>query len=445
MNRTISKYLHEWKEEQNRLVLLVRGARQVGKTYSIRQLATSFKHYVEVNFLERPRVAGFFEGDLSAATICEKLSTFYGVPIIPGETLLFFDEIQDCPACLKSLRFFREQMSSLHVIGAGSMLELVLKDLPSFGVGRIASLYMYPLSFREFLIAEGSASVESYVFSHTDMQPVDNVFHEQLLEKLRVYLMVGGMPAVVASYVESRNIRRCQELLDALLQTLWTDFAKYTAVCPVMTLRDTFWSVARQAGGKFVYSHVGPDCTRHMAKIATDLLSQVNLIHQVFHTSAQGIPLGAQTDRSRFKALPLDLGLHQRMLGLDLSAQLLDTGINLVNKGALAEAFVGLELLSGNSPMLRPQLHYWHREEPGSNAEVDYVIQRNERVIPIEVKSGTRGSMQSMRRFMMERNTPLGLRLSHENVGRYTGILALPLYFACLLPLAWSQPDTNEV
>jgi len=208
----------------------------------------------------------------------------------------------------------------------------------------------------------------------------------------------------------------------------------------VMALRDTFWSVARQAGGKFVYSHVSPDCSRHMAKKATDLLAQANLIHQVFHTAAQGIPLGAQTDRRRFKALPLDLGLHQRMLGLDLSAQLLASGTDLVNKGNLAETFVGLELVAGGSPLLRPQLFYWHREASGSNAEVDYVIQRDEQVIPIEVKAGTRGSMQSMHRFMTERQSSLGLRLSHENVGRYENVLALPLYLACLLPQALSLP-----
>jgi predicted AAA+ superfamily ATPase len=290
------------------------------------------------------------------------------------------------------------------------------------------------LSFREFLAAEGSASVESYIFSRADPQPVDDAFHRLLLDKLRTYLLIGGMPAVVASYVASRDIRRCQELLDALLQTLWTDFAKYSNACPVTTLRDAFWSVARQAGGKFVYSHVSPECSRHMAKKATDLLAQANLVHQVFHSSARGIPLGAQTDRRRLKALPFDLGLHQRMLGLDLTAQLLASGADLVNRGNLAEAFVGLELIAGSSRLLRPQLYYWHREEPGSNAEVDYVIQRDEQVIPIEVKSGTRGSMQSLRWFMSERKSPLGLRLSHENVGRYGSILALPLYLACLVP-----------
>ncbi len=443
MKRTIDEHLLAWKSDRDRLVLLFRGARQVGKTYSIRQLGTSFKHYLEVNFEERPRLADFFKGDLSATVICEKLAAFHGVQIIPGETLLFFDEIQACPACLRALRFFKEQMPDLHVIAAGSMLELVLGGMSSFGVGRIASLHMYPLSFREFLIAEGAVSLESYIFSRVDPQPVDEAFHALLLDKLRVYMMIGGMPAVVASYVVNRDIRRCQELLDSLLQSLWTDFAKYTESCPVLVLRDTFWSVARQAGGKFIYSHVSPDCSRHMAKKAVDLLAQAHLVHPVVHTAAQGIPLGAQTDRNRFKALPLDVGLHQRMLGLDLSAQLLASDLDLVNKGSLAEVFVGLELAAGASPLLKPQLFYWHREAAGSSAEVDYVIQRNEHIVPIEVKAGSRGAMQSMHRFMAERNSPLGLRLSHENVGRYKGILALPLYLAGMLPRELSLSPDN--
>ena len=190
MKRDIEKNLLAWKKEDNRKVLLIRGARQVGKTYSARELGKTFKHYIEVNFEEERAVKQFFSGSLNPSAICQKLSVYYGIPIINGHTLLFFDEIQGCPEALSSLRFFYEKMPDLHVVAAGSLLEFAISEIPSHGVGRIRSLFMYPLSFNEFLRAcKESGLIE--MKSHANAEnPLDDIFHQKLLDYVKIFYVI---------------------------------------------------------------------------------------------------------------------------------------------------------------------------------------------------------------------------------------------------------------
>jgi hypothetical protein len=254
--------------------------------------------------------------------------------------------------------------------------------------------------------------------------------HGKLLDKMRTYTLVGGMPAVVDAYCRIRDLRKCQERISALLMTLYDDFSKYAARIDPLILRDTFRSAGIQAGGKFKYSAVGSDIPGRQAKIALDLLVRAGLVHRIYHTDARGIPLGAAKDHRRFKVIPMDIGVHQRMLGLDLPEMLAAGHASLIHRGHLAEVFVGLQFLMSMSPFIEPELFYWHREARDTNAEVDYVIRQGEHVVPVEVKSGLRGSMQSMRIFLRERNVPCGIRLSQENASRYGDVLSLPLYLA---------------
>ncbi|MBD3422410.1 MAG: AAA family ATPase [Chitinivibrionales bacterium] len=433
MHRAIQKRLEDWKNDQERLVLLVRGARQVGKTYSIRCLGESFRHFLEINFEEQEAARTFFSGDLAVNDICEKLSAYRGIPIVPSETLLFFDEVQACPGCIRALRFFHEKMPGLHVVAAGSLLEFALCEIPSFGVGRIQSLYMFPLSFEEFLRCEGSGGVWDYASAIDDISPIDAAFHEKLLDKMRTYMMIGGMPDVVDLYCRHRDLRRCQERIGALLTTFYDDFSKYSARIDPLILRDTFRSVSSQAGGKFKYSSVAADLPGRQSKAALDLLARAGLVHRVWHSHSRGVPLGAEEKHKRFKVIPMDIGIHQRMLGLELSDLLVADYSSLVHRGHLAEIFAGLQILTAMDPTMEPELFYWHREAGDSNAEVDYVITKQQHIIPIEVKSGLRGTMQSMRIFLKERNIPCGVRLSQENLSRHADILNLPLYLSALL------------
>jgi predicted AAA+ superfamily ATPase len=429
MERLIDKELKQWKDKKDRKVLLLRGARQVGKTYSIRKLSQCFKKLLEINFEETPAACRFFKNSLTPREICEKLSVYFNTTITPGESLVFFDEIQACPRALRALRFFYEKMPDLHVAAAGSLLELALSEISSFGVGRIHSLFMFPMTFAEYLHASGNDMLNSVISSASFHQPVDPVIHEKILDKIKIFLIIGGMPKVVDTYINKQDFHACQLEIDNIINSLIDDFAKYKEKVPSLRLEETFYSTAQQAGNKFVYSKVGEGIeSSKLYKEALELLVKAGIAYKVYHTSARGIPLGAQINRKRFKVIPYDTGIYQRLLGLDLSRYILDDFPSLVNRGSLAEIYVGLELLANRPPHMRPEIFYWHREARISNAEVDYVKAIGSRIFPIEVKAGTRGQMQSLHLFLNERNLDCGLRISHENFSQYDKIKTIPIY-----------------
>ncbi len=428
MERLIDAELIRWKEEIKRKVLLVRGARQVGKTYSIRKLGERFESFVEVNFEEHPPIQAFFDGSLNPHEICEKLSIYFGMNIVPGETLLFFDEIQACPNALRALRFFYEKMRDLHVVAAGSLLEFTISEIPSFGVGRIRTLFMYPMTFYEYLTASGEDKLAKLVMVSSPDNPVDPVIHERILEKLKILQITGGMPEVVETYIREKNFNSCQRVIDEIITTLFDDFAKYKKRSPVLRLQEVFTSTVHQAGNKFKYANISSSGSHQGYKNALELLVKAGLVYKIHHTAARGLPLAAQIDNKKFKVLIFDSGIYQRILGLDLSEHILEAFSKLINKGDLSEIFTGLELIAAHSPYSRPALFYWHREARASNAEVDYVISRNTRIFPLEVKAGTRGQMQSLHLFLKERGFDRGLRVSHENFANYDKIITVPLY-----------------
>lgn len=433
MKRQIDRHLDAWRESPSRKVLLLRGARQVGKTYSVRRLGSSFDTFLEINFEEDPRLISFFEGSLSPSEINQKLTAYSGVSLKPGKSLLFFDEIQACPNAIRALRFYHEKMPDLHVIAAGSMLEFALSDIPSFGVGRISNLFLYPLSFREFLWAVGREELDQMVQNADPSRPLESVLHHELLEKFKLYQILGGMPAVIKAFVLGADLLVCQKVIDELVTTLQDDFAKYKKKAPVTRLMEVFRSAAHQAGGKFQYSKVAQGEASHGYKVALELLIKAGLAYRVTHTSANGIPLGAQIDPKKFKVLLFDMGIHQRLLGLDLSDYMLQRPVDLISKGNLAELFVGLELTATHDPSIRPQLFYWHREARASNAEVDYVVQRGEEILPLEVKAGTQGGMRSLFLFLEEKGVKSGVRFSHENFARMDKVEVIPIYAVATL------------
>lgn len=428
MNRNIAVVLSEWKNDSNRKALLIRGARQVGKTYSVRELGKTFRYYLEVNFEEERAVKQFFVDSLNPAVLCQKLSAYFAVPIRPGETLLFFDEIQECPEALSSLRFFYEKMPNLHVAAAGSLLEFVISEIPSQGVGRVHSIYMYPMSFDEFLEAVGEKQLIELKNHAAADRPLDEVFHKRLIDYLKIYNIIGGMPEVIKKYVTSKDILFCQEKLSDLIGTLRDDFAKYKKRSPLQRLREVFDSIALQAGGKFKYSNIDSHSSHNSLKEALDLIVQAGLAYKIYHTSAQGLPLGAQIRINKFKVILFDTGIHQKVLGLNMADIIAAQEINAINKGSIAEVFTGLEIIKNSPPDSEGRLYYWHKEKRASNAEIDYLIPCGSQIVPIEVKSGIRGKMQSMRIFMAEHNSEKGIRLSLENFARYGNIDIYPLY-----------------
>jgi predicted AAA+ superfamily ATPase len=429
MRRQILDALLDWKTRGNRKVLLLRGARQVGKTYIVRELAKEFEHFVEINFEKNREIHGFFNQNLDPERICTNLSAYFRVPIVEGDTLLFFDEIQSCPNAIQALRFFYESKPKLHVIAAGSLLEFTLSDLTSWGVGRIRSMYMYPMSFDEFLMANEEDALIEMKKEASAEKPIIPAFHEKLKEYFRYFLLIGGMPETVKTFIGNRtDMKSVQNVLSDIATSYYDDFAKYKRRIPVLRLREVMNSVVKQAGGKYIYSKAGSLTNPAQAKEALDLLEMAGLVYKVYHSSGQGVPLGSGVNYKKFKCLLHDSGIFQQIAGLRITDLMVAENIDILNKGSIAEAFVGVEFIKYSQETEKKQLYYWHREKRGSNAEVDYLVDEGNQIVPVEIKSGSTGKMQSMNLFINEKKTSKGIRISLENFSQYGKITVIPLY-----------------
>ena len=422
IKRYIDALLLEWKNSSSLKPLLLRGARQVGKSWAVKHLGESFTYYLEVNFEKRPDIKDVFERVHEVHDLANNLSLLYNVPVVAGQTLLFLDEVQDCPAAIKSLWAFKEDFPQLHVVAAGSLLEFALQDLPSFGVGRIRSLFVYPFSFDEFLVAEGKSSWLEAKQQADNEKPLLMPLHNDIVQHYRTFLMVGGMPASVAAWVTTHDYRNCQTELDDIQLTYYDDFKKYAKKVDPTLLRNTLQSVILQIGNKFTYSKVDGSYRAEEVKKALKLLSDAGIVKRVSHTAANGLPLGAEVNEKFRKYIYLDSALLLRILDMDLGGarQLTDlivagTAEDLVNKGGLAEMVLGWELIKYNNPRSQHDLYYWENTADGTRSEVDYIIARDMKVLPIECKSGTSGKMKSLHLFMHNKHLTDAIRCSLEN------------------------------
>lgn len=427
--RHIDKYLEDWKISSNRKPLLVRGARQVGKSSAVRHLGEGFKYFIEINLERQGNIKALFGDNLDIKKLCSQLSAIYNTPIIPGETLLFIDEIQESQRAISSLRFFYEDYPELHVVAAGSLLEFTLKELPSFGVGRIRSMYMYPFSFDEFLEAQGLSMQVEYKRDEANCEhPLPMPLHEEMISQLRSFYLVGGMPEAVRIWVDTNDYNECATVHNDILDTYLDDFKKYKTRISPLLLSQTLKSVALQAGEKFIYTQVSDNVNGTTVKEALALLTLAGLIAPVTHTAANGIPLGAEINPKFRKYLFLDIGLMQSLLGIQPADILIANEIDFINKGGLSEMFAGLELIKYADYLKKPELYYWQRMERNAQAEVDYVISRKGKIYPIEVKANYSGSMQSMYKFLELKGCEYGIRTSLEPFSSYEKVKVIPLY-----------------
>lgn len=425
--RKIDTHLLQWSKEANRKPLLIRGARQVGKSYAVRHLGKQFEYFVEINLDQREDVRILFESNMNPKEICDNLSLLYNTPVVPGKTLLFFDEIQASIPAISSLRYFYEKYPELHLIAAGSLLEFALEELPSFGVGRVRSMFVYPFCFEEFLLATGNKLLSEAIQKANIEKPLMEPIHTKALSLFKNFLILGGMPEVVSSFVAGKSMLECLMVLDDLIISYRDDFAKYKKRVPSARISEVFDSVMQNASKSFQYTGAA-DGNLKQIKEALNLLIMAGVVIPVTHSSGNGIPIGAEINPKKRKMLPLDTGLFQRILGLDISEIILSPDFDFINKGAIAEIFVGLELKKSYSCYQQSELYFWKREEKNSNAEIDYLIQKGENIIPIEVKSGKKGSMRSMHLFLEEKKSKYGIRCSVENFGLVENIKIIPLY-----------------
>lgn len=314
--RLIDEYLEQWARKKGHKPMLLRGARQVGKSTAVRHLGESFNNFVEINFEKHPEYKDVFKGNLDVGRIIAEISAICAMPIAPGKTLLFFDEIQQCQEAVMSLRFFMEDMPGLHVIAAGSLLEFALAELPAFGVGRIHSMYMYAMTFDEYLEANGETLLLDYKRKASPDEPLSEALHNKLIALMRSYFLVGGMPEVVAKWVETHDYLQCQEVQDDILSGYEDDFPKYKKKIDPVLLRLTLRSAAVQVTKKFSYSEVGGGYRTEEVKKALEMLLLAGICTQVVRTDANGLPLGSESDLSYRKILILDPGLLLRLLNM---------------------------------------------------------------------------------------------------------------------------------
>lgn len=417
--RHIDEQLQQWKEAPRRKPLLIRGTRQVGKSTAVRELGKLFRFFVEINLEKQPDLLQLFPANIDVKKTCEKLSGTLGIPIVPGETLLFIDEIQVSKEAIMSLRYFKEDYPELHVIAAGSLLEFTLEELPSFGVGRIRSLYMYPFSFDEFLMAQGLDLTIDYKKKATSEEPLTEKAHKDIVDQLRTFYLVGGMPAAVTEWVETHSFIEVAHTHTDIIQTYEDDFNRYKKRVSPNLLRQVLRSVALQAGNKFVYAQAVRDVHSSVVRDALHLLTLAGLIAPVTHTNGTGVPLGAEENSNYTKYLFFDLGVMLTMLDIPAADILLASDVDLVNKGGTSEVFAGLEMIKYRDCLQKPEMHYWENTAKGSNAEVDYLRVRSGQVLPVEVKANTQGSMQSLWVFMRMRKLHDAIRTSLENFGQF--------------------------
>jgi uncharacterized protein len=429
MRRFIDHYLIMWKKNPYRKALLLHGARQVGKTYAIRQLGKTFDYFVEINFETQPKLAAIFDLDLDPKRILRDLCAALNLkPLTPGSTLLFFDEIQSVPQSIIALRYFYELLPELHVIAAGSFLDFAIQQV-GMPVGRVQSLYMHPLSFMEFLVALEHVGAVEAMMHHDINNEMSSVVHNKLLGLVTQYLAIGGMPEVVQMWKNTQDLQQCSLIHQTLLSSYRQDFNKYGRQQQIKHLNAIFNNIPIQLGKKFKYSAIEGNYRSRELSPSLDLLCTADVAHKVWYSAGNGIPIGAGVDLSDFKIILLDVGLSQAILGLQLGDWLINADVTFINKGELVEAFVGQELLTYTNPIYDAELFYWHRHKLGGEAELDYLIQQNEHIIPIEVKSGKGNTLRSMHLFLENRpNTPYGIKFSTQNYSVHEKIKAFPLY-----------------
>ncbi len=426
MQRDLLKQLEDWTTDVHRKPLILRGARQVGKSWLVRELGKKFKNFVEINFERDVQIKDFFEGDLNPSILISNLSNYLGQKIVAGESLLFFDEIQLAPKAITALRYFYEEMPELHLISAGSLLEFQLRKM-SIPVGRVSFLQVYPLSFGEYLTASGKKDIRAKLIKQ-GLTSLPKPLHNQLLADVRNYTLIGGMPEVVNKYIVTKDLELCMQIQDDLIQTYKSDFHKYVKAYQIKYIEQVFQSVPFQLGKKFKYSNIDKQIkTKNLAE-ALDMLELAGIVYKVYHSNANGIPLGAEIKTTKFKALFFDIGLAQRMMKLDYKNMLLNLDIEQINNGEIAELFTGLELIAYQNPRLKAELYYWHREAKSSNAEVDFITTVDNKIIPIEVKRGSTGQMKSMHIFLTQKQHDLGIKISSDNYSLYKQIQAIPFY-----------------
>ncbi len=445
MERLIENYLLNWKNKLGRKPLILRGARQVGKTYSINHFGKNhFKYFLHLNLERYGNLSSLFKTNDPKLIIAE-LSAYFSVPIIEKNTLLFIDEIQVAPEVIVALRYFYEELPELHVIAAGSLLDHTLNNLQySMPVGRVEFAYMYPMNFEEFLMAFEEKGLIEYIDNYSFNNKFSKVLHEKLLSLLRIYFFIGGMPEAISIFKNTNNLLQVSQVHESILSSLQYDFSKYGSKKEQNLMTECLRYVARNIGNRVKYSKINVQADSKTLKSVLLKLEMSRIVHLIHKTSSVNIPLNQKVDNNAYKAIFMDIGLANHLGAIKLN--------NLENlmtdyEGSLAEQFIGQELIVSKDYFTDNSLYYWQRDAKNANAEIDYLMQIDNNVYPVEVKAGKTGTLKSLQVFLFEKRKKTGIRfnadipqigvnlkahvsLKSEKVQLNYDLISLPLYFA---------------
>lgn len=415
MERVKFDHLTAWLHSADRKPLIIRGGRQVGKTWLARKLAAAENlDLIEFNFEDRKQDISLFRTNDPQVTLRE-IGAAYGKTITANNTLLFLDEIQAAPELLAKLRWFAEKMPELPVIATGSLLDFVLEEHSiSMPVGRIQYFYLEPLSFEEFLIARNQYSLIEYINEYQIDNEISETLHQKMMEFFKEFVIIGGLPAAVSSWAREQSLVNISQIHHNLLTTYRDDFGKYHSRIAKERLDDALLSVPRQLSQKYKYSLANPNAHSMQINQALSLLNKARICHKVTSCHANSLPLAAETNDKYFKGILLDVGLCSAQLGLRLDKIQSTEEINLINNGGIAEQAVGQLLRTIIPYYIDPALYCWMREDPGTNAEIDYILQHHNKVIPIEVKAGKTGSLKSLHYFMGLKRYKFAIRVNSD-------------------------------
>ena len=413
MKRNNLKDLSNWKKRKNRKPLVIRGARQVGKTWIVREFGKSeFKNIVEINFDKHKGIASLFDQP-DTHMVLKNLELELNVDIKPGHTLLFLDEIQSAPKVLARLRYFFEDMPDLHIIAAGSLLEFLLEEHDfSMPVGRIEYLFLGPMTFEEFLSGLKEEKLVGYLNQFTFEDSIQEPIHQKLMTYVKSFFIVGGMPGVVDIFREHMDYREALREQQSILQTYVDDFNKYHKRVHQTKINSVFQRIPALIGQKLKYVNLDRSETSAKLSQAIHLLELARVIYCVKHTAGNGLPFEAEANDRNYKTLFLDIGLVQSSLNLQYSEILHSQELISVNSGALAEQYVGQHLLYNTAFFEKPSLYYWNREKKSSTAEIDYLISNEGEIIPVEVKAGKTGSLKSLHLFISKKKSRFAIKFS---------------------------------
>ena len=423
MRRNAMVELERWKDDADRKPLVLRGARQVGKTWLMKEFGQSrYKSFVYFNFDEEDELRSVFEANKNPQRIVELLSMIAGEKILPGETLMIFDEIQECPEALNTLKYFREKANEYHVIAAGSLLGTLLAEPKSYPVGMVNLLDLYPLTFDEFLEATDPA-LYAYYGSIQKGQLIEDIFHNRLLEAYNSYLIIGGMPECVASWVKYRDPARVTRIQRELVEIYENDFSKHNGKVNSGRILMVFRSIVAQLAKpneKFMYGAVREGGRARDFEEAIEWLVSAGMLNRVYNVSKMEHPLSAFDKLDQFKLFLFDTGLLKHMAGIDNSAILLKSDYQF--KGQLTENYV--------LQQFRGQFDVEPRYYSDKNSELDFVLQIGTEIVPIEVKAGEDRSAPSFKRFVSNRQPEHAIRFSKRGYCKDGGITNIPLYLA---------------